>query len=72
MLPAGNYRLKLDNNQAIFYQPDSGKKFSVPVKVEQTPKKVDATTVETTNKDGNDVIQAIDLGGTTEKLEFGE
>ena len=72
MLPAGNYRLKLDNNQAIFTQPDSGKTFTVPVKVEQTPKKIGATAVETTNKDGNDVIQAIDLGGTTEKLDFGE
>jgi hypothetical protein len=74
MLPAGNYRLKLDNtnNQAIFIQPDSGKKFTIPVKVEQTPKKVDATTVETKNMGGNDVIQIIDLGGTTEKLNFGD
>jgi len=72
MLPAGNYRLKFDNNQAIFIQPDSGKTFTVPVKVEQTPKKNGVTTIETKNTDGNDVIQSIDLSGTTEKLDFGE
>jgi|ERR1039458_5179538 hypothetical protein len=71
MLPAGNYSVKLDNNQAIL-KSDSGKTYTVPVKVEQAGHKYSQTAVETQKEGDTSVIQSIDLGGTTDKLEFGE
>jgi len=72
MLPAGSYTVKLDNNQALFTS-ENGKKFTVPVKVSTgAAKKYDATEVRTTKQGDTAVIQAIDLGGTTEELQFGE
>ncbi len=71
-LPAGSYTVKLANNQALFTS-ESGKKFTVPVKVSNdSSKKYDATEVRTAKDGETNVIQAIDLGGTTEELQFGE
>ena len=71
-LPAGSYTVKLDNNQALFIS-DSGKKFTVPVKVQNTAtKKYDRTEVKTEKQGDANIIQTIDLGGTTEELQFGE
>ena len=63
--------MKLDNNQALFIS-DSGKKFTVPVKIENAAKKYSDTVVETSKQGDANVIQSIDLGGTTQKLEFTE
>jgi hypothetical protein len=72
MLPAGNYSVKLANNEALFIS-DSGKKFTVPVKVDSgAAKKYDATEVKTATQGDTHVIQAIDLSGTTQELQFGE
>jgi len=72
MLPAGNYTVKLNNNQALFTSED-GKKFTVPVKVNTgATKKYDATEVRTAKQGETTVIQAIDLSGTNEELQFGE
>ena len=71
VLPAGNYSVKLNNNQALFTS-ESGKKYTVAVKVENAAKKYDQTTVQTEKQGDAQVIQSIDLGGTTEKLDFGE
>jgi hypothetical protein len=72
ILPAGTYSVKLDNNQALFIS-DSGKKFTVPVKVDNAAAKKYGETSVKTEKDGNtNVIRTIDLGGTTEELQFGE
>ena len=73
MLPAGNYSVKINNDQALFTS-DSGKKFTVQVKVNNTAvtKKYDNTEVRTSKQGETNVIQAIDLGGTTEELQFGE
>jgi phosphoribosylformylglycinamidine (FGAM) synthase-like amidotransferase family enzyme len=72
VLPAGEYRVKLDNNQATFTETGSGKQFTVAVKVQQGDHKFDATATETVKQGDTDVIQHIDLGGTTEELQFGE
>jgi hypothetical protein len=70
-LPAGTYTVKLSNNQAMFTS-DSGKKFTVPVKVTNGSTKYDETAVKTEKQGDANVIQAIDLSGTTEELQFGE
>ena len=71
-LPAGNYSVKLTNNQALFVS-ESGKTITVPVKVTNgAAKKYDQTEMKTAKEGDTNVIHAIDLGGTTEELQFGE
>ena len=69
-LPAGHYRVKLAKTEVEFTAEDSGKTYSTPVKLEESQRKYDDTAVESTRQDGTEVIQEIDLGGTTTKLEF--
>jgi hypothetical protein len=72
MLPAGSYSVKLNNNQAQFTS-DSGKTFTIAVKVDNASTKKYSETAVKTDKQGNtNVIRSIDLGGTTEELQFGE
>jgi hypothetical protein len=72
MLPAGSYSVKVDNNQALFIS-DGGKKYTVPVKIDTgAAKKYNATEVKTEMQGETHIIQAIDLGGTTQELQFGE
>lgn len=71
-LKPGEYKLKVDGSQAVFSDAQSGKSFTVPVKVENASTKFDHTMVNTTNQNGMDNIQSIDLAGSTTKLEFGQ
>ncbi|SPE43517.1 conserved exported hypothetical protein [Candidatus Sulfopaludibacter sp. SbA3] len=71
-LNAGNYRVKVEGGNATFTDENTDKAITVPVKVEQAPKKFEQTAVDTTKENGADHIQAIELGGSTNKLEFGE
>jgi len=70
-LPAGNYTVKLNNNQALFTS-NSGKKFTVPVKVTNGTTKYTETEVKAEKQGDINVIQTIDLSGTTEELQFDE
>jgi hypothetical protein len=72
-LKAGEYRLKLDGNNAIFTDVESGKSFTAHAKID-TPaaSKYQETAVDTDKKADMDQISAIELGGTTTKIEFGE
>jgi len=72
MLPKGDYSVKVNNDQATFRDVDSGKTYSVPVKIETADHKYSQTAVETHQQGDTPVMQCLDLGGTTEKLEFGE
>jgi hypothetical protein len=51
---------------------DTGKKFTTAVKSEDAGKKFNATAVDTNSKNGSDQITAIELGGSSTKLEMGE
>ena len=69
-LKPGQYRLKVDGNNAVFTNVDNAKSVTTPVKVQSTDKKFDVTKVDA-QKDGNtDVIKDIELGGSKTKLEF--
>ncbi len=71
VLPAGSYSVKVNNDQAQFTS-ETGKKFSVPVKISNgATKKYDATEVKSQKDGGTNVIHAIDLSGTTQELQFG-
>jgi len=71
ILPAGTYTVKVNNDQAMFTS-DSGKKFTVPVKVQNGTTKYNETEVRTQKQGDTSVMQSIDLGGTREELQFSE
>ena len=71
-LAKGSYTLHLEGDKAVFKGPRS-KEISVPVKLENgTGKKFEFTSVEATQKGGEDTIKLIHLGGSTTTLEFGD
>lgn len=67
VLKPGDYEVNVKGTQAVFTN-NGGKSISVPVKVEQSDKKFDNTSVDTSA----DAIREIDLGGSTTKLTFGQ
>ena len=71
-VPAGNYRLEIKGATATFQDQDTDKVYTAPVKVDKGPKKYSQTAVVTSKKGDTEMITAIELGGTTEQLEFGE
>lgn len=71
-LKPGDYKVKVDGSNAVFTNLDSGKSVSTPVKVENTGKKHDVTAVDTSKATGSAKMEAIELGGTDETIEFGE
>ena len=71
-LAAGEYSLRVQGSNAIFTNVDTGKSFTTAVKSEDAGKKFNATAVDTSSKDGTDQITAIELGGSSTKLELGE
>lgn len=71
-LTPGSYSLKLVNGNAVFTNTDSDKTFTATPKVQTADHKFDATAVDTTNQNGSEKIQKIELGGSTTELNFGE
>ncbi len=71
-LAAGEYKVKVDGPNAIFTNIDTGKSTSAPVKVASTGPKHDVTAVDTSKESGTNKLQAIEVGGSNETLQFGE
>ncbi len=72
-LKAGEYKVKVEGSQAVFTDARDGKSsYTVPVKVENSDKKFQNTSVETSTAGGTDNIQAIDLGGSNTRLRVGQ
>jgi hypothetical protein len=68
-LKPGEYKLRVEGSQAVFSK--DGKEWTVPVKVETNARKFDETTIESSATAGDmDTIHAIDLAGSTTKLEI--
>jgi hypothetical protein len=70
-LAAGEYRLQVEGSNAIFTNIDTNHSFVAPVQIEATQKH-QMTAVETKKDGSNTRITCIDLGGSTETLQFGE
>jgi hypothetical protein len=68
-LAAGEYKVKVDGANAIFTDAHS-KSVSTAVKVETGAKKFQFTAVDATKDGATDKVNAIELGGSTTKLEF--
>ena len=71
-LTPGEYNLKVEGGNAVFTNERTDQQFTTPVKVDTANKKHDNTAVESTTEGGAEHIQAIELGGSNETLEFGE
>jgi len=69
-LKAGEYAVKVEGSNAVFVNQDSDKTFTAPVKVESGAQKFPETAVETGLVGGENVIQDIQLGGTSTQLDF--
>lgn len=70
-LAAGDYRVQVDGANAIFTNIDNRHSFVAPVKVESTQKH-QQTAVDIDNAAGDSHITSIDLGGSSDTLQFGE
>lgn len=70
VLQPGEYKLKVENNQATFTDVQNQKTFTAPVKVENAGQKFQDTQVESSHQGDMDHINAIDLAGSTTKLNF--
>ena len=71
-LKAGQYKLKINNGNAVFTEVETSKSFTTPVKVENTDQKFDETVVDTSVTDGTATVKDIQLGGSKTKLSFDE
>jgi hypothetical protein len=71
-LKPGDYKLKVEGTEAVFTDVQTSKSWKAPVKIENGNQKFDDTRIESSNQGEMAHIQAIDLGGSTTKLEFGQ
>lgn len=69
-LKAGEYKVKVDGANATFTPAGTNKGVTVPVKVEAGQVKYQYTAVETSGSGAAERIDAIQLGGTSTKIEF--
>jgi len=69
-LKPGQYRLKVDGTNATFIGVDDAKAASTTVKVVNSDKKFETTTVDAAKEGDAAVIKDIELGGSKTKLEF--
>ena len=72
ILAPGEYRVKVEGSNAVFTSVHTEKTFTAPVKIENANKKHDTTAVESNAQDGTLRLKAIELGGSTETLNFGD
>jgi hypothetical protein len=70
-LAPGQYTVKVNGDNAVFTNSQNAKSVSTPVKVvESGAKKYQYTAVDSTKEGDSEKVNAIELGGSTTKLEF--
>jgi len=70
-LAPGQYTVKVDGSNAVFTNSQTSKSVSTAVKVENGTKKFPYTAVDSTKDGDSEKVNAIELGGSTTKLDFG-
>ena len=70
-LAPGAYKLVVENGTATFTDVHTKKSVSAPVKVENAAAKFSQTAIDSVLDGKTERVAAIDLGGTTTKVEFG-
>ena len=69
-LKAGQYRVKVNGNQAVFTDVDTSKQYTVDVKVQNATKKFEETKVDASKDGAVDTLKDIQLGGSTTQIDF--
>ena len=69
-LAPGEYKLKVENGTATFTDVRTNKSVSAPAKVEISAQKFAHTALDAFREGKTDRIAAIQLGGSTTKVEF--
>ena len=69
-LAAGEYKFKLENGTATFTDVQTGKSVTAPAKIETAAKKYPHTAIDAFREGKSDRVAAIQLGGSTSKVEF--
>ena len=71
-LKAGEYKVTMQGNNAVFTEVESGKSVTAPATLKTADKKFSETAVSTEKKADVDQMQSIELGGSNNKIEFSE
>jgi hypothetical protein len=71
-LAAGEYRLQVQGANAVFTNVDTNRSVVAPVKISTTQKHDQTAVVETKTGAGSATLTSIELGGSTETLDFSE
>lgn len=70
-LAPGEYKLTVGNGTATFTNVRTKATVSAPVKLETGKRKYDRTAVESIAEGKTERVEAVELGGSTTKVEFG-
>jgi hypothetical protein len=70
VLAAGEYKLQVQGNNAVFTDAKTRKTFTAPIKIETSAKKHQYTAVDTAPDQGTEKITSIELGGSTTQIAF--
>jgi len=70
-LPAGEYKVKVEGDNAVLTNTDSHQQYTLPVTVQASSRKFEQTAVVTTDKDGATKLDSVEIGGSTTRLSFG-
>ena len=71
-LAPGDYKVSIEGSNVVFTDAQTRKALSVPVKIENADHKYNATTLDTIKHADSEQLNAIELGGSKIKLEFGQ
>jgi hypothetical protein len=71
-LPAGEYKVSVEGSNAVIKGVDNHESFNVPATVQTSDKKFGDTAVITTDRNGATHLEAIEVGGSTTRINFGE
>jgi len=70
LLPAGDYKVKVDGAKAIFTDSKTNQSLTTDVKVKTAGHKFAHTAVDSTKQSDGARIDSIELGGSTTELDF--
>jgi hypothetical protein len=70
MLPAGNYKVKIEGTKAVFTDTRTNKSLTTDAKVKTSERKFAHTAVDSSKQNDGDRIDAIELGGSATEIDF--
>ena len=69
-LAPGDYKVTIEGSNAVFNDTQKGTSYTLPVRVENAPRKFDVTAMDTVRQGDSTNLTSISLGGSKTKLDF--